>query len=184
MRPPRGGTWQPAASVDYAAKLALACPVSATKTWREAVCGLEAARDAAGDLLECSLLDDFTNPETGEITPILVVTDNGPCYRAAGFARHIAQRPEFTHVRTRHRSPETNGVVKRWFEWLKYEHLYRHDIDAGLALDAHVSDFLDVFNRRRPHVALDFALPIDRYLTDLDNTADAPLPTRQTVSIA
>ena len=31
--------------------------------------------------------------------------------------------PLFRHVRTRVRSPQTNGVVERFFGTLKYEHL-------------------------------------------------------------
>jgi transposase InsO family protein len=33
--------------------------------------------------------------------------------------------PPLRHVRTRVRSPQTNGVVERFFGSLKYEHLYR-----------------------------------------------------------
>ena len=60
------------------------------------------------------------------------MTDSGSCYRACGLRRYIASRPEFEHVRTRHRSPETNGVIARWFQSLKYEHLYLHELDDGL----------------------------------------------------
>jgi putative transposase len=159
-----GGTWQMSGVVDYVAKLALCCPVTTTKTWRDAVGALEDARGAVEDLLGVPLLHDCTCPDTGELTPVIVVSDNGPCYRAAGFARYIASRPELSHVRTRHRSPGTNGVIERFYESLKYEHLYRHEIDDGPALDEHVARFLDVYNRRRPHEALGFDLPIDRYL--------------------
>jgi putative transposase len=159
-----GGVWQLGGVVDYVAKLAFACPVTATKTWRDAVEVLERARERVGELLGRSLLDDITDHQTGEIMPVIVVSDNGACYRAAGFARHIAARPEFQHVRTRYRAPETNGVIERWFESLKYEHLYRHEIDDGPTLARHVDAFLDIYNARRPHEALDFALPIDRYL--------------------
>jgi transposase InsO family protein len=158
------GVWQLGAVVDYVAKLCLACPVSATKTWRDAVGALESARERATELLGRPLIDDLTDRDTGEITPIVVVSDTGACYRAAGCARHIAARPEFHHVRTRYRAPETNGVIERWFQSLKYEHLYRRDIDDGVALAAEVHDFLDVYNSRRPHEALDFRPPIDRYL--------------------
>ena len=158
------GVWQLGGVVDYVAKVCLACPVSATKTWRDAVAAIETARERASELLGRPLLDDLTDRETGEVTPIVVVSDNGACYRAAGFARHIAGRPEFQHVRTRYRAPETNGVVERWFESLKYEHLYRHEIDNSAELVAHVERFLDAYNTHRPHEALDFALPIDRCL--------------------
>jgi transposase InsO family protein len=158
------GVWQLGGVVDYVAKLALCCPVSATKTWRDAVGVLETARERAHELLGRPLLDDLTDPQTGEITPVILVSDNGACYRAAGFARHIAARPEFQHVRTRHKAPETNGVVERWFQSLKYEHLYRHEIDDGPALANEVERYLAIYNEIRPHEALDFKLPIDRYL--------------------
>jgi putative transposase len=158
------GVWQLGGVVDYVAKVALACPVSVTKTWRDAVAVLETARDRAGELLGRSLLEDCTDPETGELAPVIVVSDNGACYRAGGFAAHIAQRPEFAHVRTRHKAPETNGVIERFFQSAKYEHLYRHDIDDGQALAEHVDRYLAVYNEVRPHEALDFARPLDRYL--------------------
>lgn len=103
------GVWQLGGLVDYAAKVALACPVSATKTWRDPVGVLEDARDRASDLLGRSLLEDCIDPETGELTPVVVVSDNGACYRAAGFAAHIRVRPELAHVRTRHKAPETTA---------------------------------------------------------------------------
>ena len=78
------------------------------------------------------------------------MTDNGPCYKAGAFARYIRSRPEFEHVRTRHRSPGTNGVIERWYESLKYEHLYLHEIDDGPALAEHVAAFRQIYNHQRP----------------------------------
>ncbi len=122
----------------------------------------EDARNRAAHLIGRSLLEDC--PQTGEIAPVIVVSDNGSCYRAGGFARHIDQRPELAHVRTRHKAPETNGVIERFFQSAKYEHLYRHEITDGPALADHVEDFLTAYNEVRPHEALDFKLPIDRYV--------------------
>jgi putative transposase len=132
------------------------------------------------ELLGHTLLEDCTCPHTGQITPIVIVTDNGPCYKAAGFAAYIARRPELTHVRTRHRSPETNGVIERWFGSLKYEQLYRHEITDGLDLTTHVEDYIELFNTIRPHEEPACQQPLDRYLTDPHPTA----PTRQTVQEA
>lgn len=158
------GVWQLGGVVDYTAKICLACPVTPTKTWRDAVEVLEHARERAGELLDRPLLDDCTDPQTGELAPVIVVSDNGACYRAAGFAAHIAARPEFAHVRTRHKAPETNGVIERFFQAAKYEHLYRHDITDGPDLAEHIDRYLAVYNEIRPHEALDFARPLDRYL--------------------
>jgi len=158
-----GGTWQMSGVVDYAAKFCLTCPVTATKTWREAVAALEAARERAGEVLGAPLIADLVDRQTGELEPIRVVTDNGPCYKAGAFARYIRSRPEFEHVRTRHRSPESNGVIERWYESIKYEHLYLHEIDDGPALAEHVAGYEHIYNDERPHEAISWALPRDRY---------------------
>lgn len=158
------GVWQLGGLVDYTCKVALACPVSVTKTWRDAVMVLEDARDRASQLIGRALIEDCTDPETGELTPVIVVTDNGSCYRAAGFAAQISQRPELCHVRTCHRAPETNGVIERFFRSAKYEHLYRHEIDDGQALADQIARYVTVYNDIRPHEAIDFKRPIDRSL--------------------
>lgn len=158
-----GGTWQLSGVVDYAAKFCLTCPVTATKTWREAVAALEAARERAGEVLGGPLIADLVDRDTGELHPIRVVTDNGPCYKAGAFGRYIRSRPEFEHVRTRHRSPETNGVIERWYESIKYEHLYLHEIDDGPALAEHVAGYQRIYNDERPHETLDWQRPADRY---------------------
>jgi transposase InsO family protein len=93
--------------------------------------------------------------------------------KSSAVAAWFARWPQFTHVRTRHRSPGTNGVIERFFEALKYEHLYRHDIDDGVALADHVDDYLDTYNRIRPHEALDWAHPIE---TDLTPPPNPPTP--------
>jgi len=41
----------------------------------------------------------------------------------------ITGRPELRHVRTRVRTPCQNGVRERAFQSLKYERLYRQQID-------------------------------------------------------
>jgi len=179
-----GGTWQMSGVVDYVAKLALCCPVTTTKTWRDAVAALEDARSAVEDLLGVPLLEDCTCSQTGELTPVIIVSDNGPCYRAVGFARYIASRPELQHVRTRHRSPGTNGVIERFYESIKYEHLYRHEINDGPALADHVDGYLHIYNPQRPHEALKFALPIDRYIAvpTPENTTETTPTTEESVS--
>jgi putative transposase len=158
-----GGIWQLAGVVDYAAKFCLTCPVTATKTWREAAGALEAARERAGEVLGRPLIADLVDRATGELEPIRVVTDNGPCYKAAAFARYIRSRPEFEHVRTRHRAPQTNGVIERFYGSIKYEHLYLHEIDDGAALAEHVAAFEQIYNDERPHETLDWQRPRDRY---------------------
>jgi transposase InsO family protein len=88
-----GGTWRSGDVIDYVTKLVLAGPVTATQTHRDAIAAVEDARCQAHDLLGHSLLDDVTDVDTGQITPVIVVSDNGPCYKAAAFARYIPLGP-------------------------------------------------------------------------------------------
>lgn len=159
-----GAVWWVSPVADYHAKVCLAAPASTTIAARDAVCALRAAIAGAEALLGHSLLADCLDPRTGELTPVIVVSDNGPAYRSADFARFIASRPELRHVRTRHHAPETNGVVERFNESIKYEHLYREEIANGQALVDEIEAYRDVFNRIRPHEALGFRTPIQVYL--------------------
>jgi putative transposase len=168
--------------VDYWAKIALACPVTTTQGSRDAIAALEAASAQAEALLGRSLLEDCVDPTTGELHPVVVVTDNGPCYRSVAFERYIAARPELAHVRTRYRSPQTNGVIERFYESIKYEHLYRREIGDGLALAQEVASYLTVYNSVRPHEAIGFATPLARYLEVPSTPPTANLQPSGTVS--
>lgn len=68
------------------------------------------------------------------------------------------------HVRTRVRSPQTNGVIERFFGTLKYEHLYRAPIGGGGALAMETARFRDVYNTIRPHQSLGDRTPRESYL--------------------
>jgi putative transposase len=181
-----GGTWRSGDVIDYATKLVLAGPVTATQTARDAISAVEDARCQVHDLLGRSLLDDITCSSTGEITPVIVVSDNGPCYKAASFARYIDSRPELTHVRTRRRSPQTNGVIERYHGAIQIEHLWRALPADGTEMTLMVDDFRRLYNHVRPHETLVGARPIERYLaepTEPTEPLSATTPTRQSTRI-
>jgi transposase InsO family protein len=54
---------------------------------------------------------------------MVVVTDNGPCFKNRVFERFIDSRREPSHVRTHRRSPQTNGVIERYCVAVEVEHL-------------------------------------------------------------
>lgn len=168
----RDGRWQIAGCADYVAKYEFERWIAPTQMRHDAIEAVKAALAEVEEVLGHPLADDVTDPATGEIHPVVVVTDNGPAFRSAAFARFIASRPELTHVRTRHRSPGTNGVRERGFGTLKYEQLYRHEIDDGVDLARHVEHQRQIFNTRRPHEALDWRFPRDVYLTATPNFPD------------
>ena len=174
------GTWQLGGVVDYAAKVALACPVSATQTAADLCAAFDAAEARAAELAGRPLAEDCADPGTGEIAPIVIVTDNGPAMKSAAVARWFAARPHFAHVRTRHRSPHTNGVIERWFEALKYERLYRHDIADGIDLADHVADYIDEYNRVRPHEHLDWRRPLEAHLQPPTPKPSQPITEQET----
>ncbi len=159
-----GGVWQIAAVVDYWAKLCLCSVATTTKTTHDAVAALRAASVEAARLLGLpDLAADCLGPDE-LLEPTVVVTDNGPCFKSGGFAAHIARHQHLGHVRTRHRSPESNGVVERYIGSIKYERLYREQIRDGLDLQAQLDDYRDLYNRVRPHEAIAWARPHDVYL--------------------
>jgi putative transposase len=72
--------------------------------------------------------------------------------------------PLLRHVRTRVRSPQTNGVIERFFGTLKYEHLFRGPIDDASALAVELARFRQIYNTIRPHQALQDRTPRTAYL--------------------
>ena len=95
----------------------------------------------------------------------------------AGLARTVfadaftGDDPLLRHVRTRVRSPQTNGVVERFFGTLKYEHLYRAIIGDGNALAVEVNCFRHTYNTLRPHQALGDRTPRQTYLAHLGSSS-------------
>ena len=139
--------------------------MAATQTAADLCAALDAVEAEAQALLGRQLIEDCVDARTGELHPIAVVTDNGPAMKSIAVARWFAHCAHFTHVRTRHRSPHTNGVIERWFEALKYEHLYREDIPDGIDLTEHVAAFTDEYKRVRPREALRWQRPLDTQLS-------------------
>lgn len=107
---------------------------------------------------------------TGEIidivsAPIAVVSDNGSCFRGESYqAAFAGEDPLLRHVRTRVRSPQTNGVIERFFGTLKHEHLYRAPIDDGSALAMEVNRYRQIYNTVRPHPTLGDRTPRSAYV--------------------
>ena len=160
------GTWRLCPVVDYATKLVLAFPITPTHAATDLISAPQAAVDAAEVLVGGSLVADCADPATGEITPLVVVTDNRPAMKSVATARWSAARTHLAHVRTRHRAPHTNGDLERWINTLKYEHLYRHDIANSPDLADQTIGFVDEYNTIRPHQALGQTPPLAAYLND------------------
>jgi len=156
-----GGTWRIAACTDYWSKYELGWHLALTANQHDAIAAVEAAFGEAERVGDRPLLEQITDPITGEIAPVTIVTDNGGPFRSARFAAFIAASPELHHVRTRVRTPGQNGVRERGFESLKYERLYREHVPDGLALAAHAEAYRVEYNTVRPHEALAWNRPAE-----------------------
>jgi putative transposase len=175
-----GGTWRITGVVDYAAKLCLACQANGTQTARDAIAVIEAAIAEAEELLGRPLEQECLDPESGELHPLVIVSDNGPAYKSDRFQTFIASRAELTHVRTKHRSPETNGVIERFYGSLKYEHLYRLEVPTGHALGQELELYRELFNQVRPHESLAFRTPLEAYLATPEPNLSDPQTVQET----
>lgn len=139
--------------IDYLTELVLAGPVTATQTTTDAINAVKDTRLKVHDLLAHSLLNDVTDPNTGTVTKVILVSDNDPCYNSGRFARYTASRPELTHVRTRRKSPQTNGVTERYHGTIHIEALWRDLPADGLEMTEKVEPLRHLCNRIRPHEA-------------------------------
>jgi transposase InsO family protein len=160
------GRWMLTGMVDYWAKVALASAANVTQAAHDAVATIEAAIAEAERLTGRPLVEDCVDPDTGEVFPLVIVSDNGPAYKSDHFARFIAARPWLAHIRTRYRSPQTNGVIERYYGSLKYEHLYRLEIPNGVELHDECERYRRLYNEVRPHEALDLYPPLPTYTAE------------------
>ncbi len=180
-----GDIWRICAVIDYATTYCLAVTVSPTARGTDALRCIQPAIAQAQRLLDLDdlrsdrgIMDivDATENVIGQVpAPLAVVSDNGPCSRGQTFrTAFTGDDPLLRHVRTRITSPQTNGVIERFFGTLKYEHLYRGDIGDGDALDMETHRFRTIYNTIRPHQALADRTPKQAYLTDKTQPQNLP----------
>lgn len=167
-----GGTWRIASCRDYWAKYEFDAHVSPTANKHDAVEAVQKALDEAEQLLGHPLIDDaIVNAQTGAIEPVVtIVTDNGGPFRSFTFEAFIAAHPELRHVRTRVRTPGQNGSRERGFGTMKYEWLFREEIDHGLELVEQINAYRHDYNHVRPHEAIAWNRPADVYAGRADPT--------------
>lgn len=157
-----GGIWRLAGVCDYYTKYEYGWHIAPGCTGADAIAAVKAAIAEAERLAGgVPLAEQLCDPTTGHIRRIKLVTDNGAAFKGHAFAAFIATRPELLHIRTRRKTPGQNGVRERAFGSLKYEHLYRMDIETLQDLAREAEAYRHVFNHIRPHEALDFHRPIE-----------------------
>jgi putative transposase len=170
-----GGIWRICAVIDYATKYCLAITITPTGrgSVRSPACAPPSPRpNASSSSMTYAMTEANPNSWTKTAAiidvvpaPIAVVSNNGSCFRGEIYQTAFAgDDPLLRHVRTRVRSPQSNGVIERFFGTLKYEHLYRARVGDGGGLAMETSRFCDIYARIRPHQSLGDRTPRDAYL--------------------
>ena len=94
------------------------------------------------------------------ITIERIMTDNGSAYCSKAYADRLAQLG-IRHRRTRVRRPQTNGKAERFIGTLLTEWAYARPYRTNRDRLRRLPHFVDFYNRRRPHTALDGRSPLD-----------------------
>ena len=112
------------------------------------------------------------------------VAGDGPCFKSTRFAAFVDRRPELIHIRTTRKSRGQNGVRERAFGSLKYEHLYRLEIDDGHQLGVEVERYRQLFNLVRPHRTLGGRRPHDVHLAACETPPTPKLTEPETLPLS
>jgi transposase InsO family protein len=95
------------------------------------------------------------------ITVERILTDNGGCYRSRDFAA-ACDELGVGHRFTRPYRPQTNGKAERMVRTLLKEWAYARPFTDPADRIALLAQFLDFYNRRRPHWSLSGQPPMSR----------------------
>jgi transposase InsO family protein len=90
-----------------------------------------------------------------------ILTDNGPSYRSRMFAE-TGQLLGIKHRFTRPYRPQTSGKAERFIQTCLREWAYGRIWQSSEQRHASLPDFIDYYNFRQPHAALDYQPPVSR----------------------
>lgn len=90
-----------------------------------------------------------------------VISDNGPQFISADFKEYI-RLTGMTHVRTSRSYPQSNGKIERWHKTLKGDAIRVKPPSTLEEARRLVASFVDHYNNRRLHSAIDYVTPADR----------------------
>lgn len=106
-------------------------------------------------------------PEKG----LIFHSDNGSNYISKVFCKYLDSfGVERSYSKTQ--TPHDNAVMESFFSSLKREELYRREIKSEREFEKTVSDYIEFYNKRRPHKTIGQKAPDvfeEKYFESLDN---------------
>jgi putative transposase len=99
--------------------------------------------------------------------PFLLRSDNGLVFTSRNFTRLVRGYGLQQEFITPH-SPEQNGMVERVIRTLKEQCVHRHRFESLQHASRVIGDWINFYNRRRPHQALGMRTPAEAYVSGLN----------------
>jgi len=91
-----------------------------------------------------------------------LLSDNGPQLIAISFKQYL-KKLGITHLRAAYRHPESKGKIERVFRTIKYEEVFPAEYQNPREAEEGISRFIQDYNHKRLHQALDYVTPYERY---------------------
>lgn len=97
--------------------------------------------------------------------PQIVNTDQGSQYTSEVFTSSVLENTGVQLSMDGRGRATDNAFIERLWRTVKYEYIYLHDFENGLALDRGLNAYFDYYNWARDHSSLGPGLPHQFYLT-------------------
>jgi putative transposase len=94
--------------------------------------------------------------------PAIINSDQGSQFTGAEYRELLKQQGIRQSMDGKARWID-NVVIERWFRSLKTEYIYINEYNTPKELRTGITQYVDEYNRLRPHQSLEYRLPIDVY---------------------